>query len=414
MRRDRPTRSPSQVTVIPSALTLTVLGASGRVAGPRFTAPVAMSYWLPWQPQLIVPSETSATMQPIWVHTAENALNSPDAGWVMTTLASARTLPPPTGTCADLTAFFAASVAEPTAWDAADDAVSPALPHAARAPDPATTAPMAPAPRRTVRRSRQPAQASTGVWWSSSVTAASRVRAGDAGNCRGQRRHPACGSPPPRARFPVRRPCPDGRASGTVVHMELAEYQGFTDSLTESLGGRPEVLGLVALGSMALRDYAPDRHSDHDFFVVTRLGAAETLRSDLSWLPDSERISFSFRETSHGLKVLYDSGHLLELAVFEPDELALARVNRYRVLLDRADVTERLAAVAAATSAVVDKEAELDDALSLDLPESAVRLVDLAEWELHKRAPGIEWPTEAFSLVRQQISPPPRERRKHP
>jgi hypothetical protein len=271
--------------------------------------------------------------------------------------------------------------------------------------------------------------------------------------------------------------------------MELAEYQGFTDSLTESLGGRPEVLGLVALGSMALRDYAPDRHSDHDFFVVTRLGAAEMLRSDLSWLPDSERISFSFRETAHGLKVLYDSGHLLELAVFEPDELALARVNRYRVLLDRADVTERLAAVAAATSAVVDKEAEsdeylvgqfltnvlvgvgrwrrgeklsgralvqsdavrhllvllnrhvvsanaglldsleptrrfervhpllgaeLDDALSLDLPESAVRLVDLAEWELRKRAPGVEWPTDAFSLVRQQISPPPRERRKHP
>ena len=104
--------------------------------------------------------------------------------------------------------------------------------------------------------------------------------------------------------------------------MELAEYQGFTDSLTESLGGRPEVLGLVALGSMALRDYAPDRHSDHDFFVVTRLGAAEALRSDLSWLPDNDRISFSFRETAHGL-ISPIGGKLLSIST--------ARNNRVRI-----------------------------------------------------------------------------------
>jgi len=42
------------------------------------------------------------------------------------------------------------------------------------------------------------------------------------------------------------------------------------------------------------------------------------------------------RETAHGLKVLYDDGHLLEFAVFDEAELPLARVNDYRVLLDRA------------------------------------------------------------------------------
>ena len=49
-----------QVTVIPSPLTVTVFSGRALVAGPCFTAPVAMSYWLPWQAQLIVPSATLA------------------------------------------------------------------------------------------------------------------------------------------------------------------------------------------------------------------------------------------------------------------------------------------------------------------------------------------------------------------
>ena len=60
---------------------------------------------------------------------------------------------------------------------------------------------------------------------------------------------------------------------------------------------------------------------------------------------------FRFRETAHGGKVIYEDGHMLEFAVFAPDELRLARVNRYRVLLDRADVARRMAEVAAATAA---------------------------------------------------------------
>ncbi|MGN6798494.1 MAG: hypothetical protein ACTHKS_10110 [Gaiellaceae bacterium] len=91
---------------------------------------------------------------------------------------------------------------------------------------------------------------------------------------------------------------------------------------------------------MADRDYAPDEWSDHDFFLITERGAQESLRQDLSWLPARERIAFSFRETEHGLRVLYDDGHLLEFAVFDVEEIALAGVNRYRTLLDRGGVEE--------------------------------------------------------------------------
>jgi hypothetical protein len=125
------------------------------------------------------------------------------------------------------------------------------------------------------------------------------------------------------------------------------EYRAFTQELTERLRDDERTIGLVAVGSMADRDYAPDEWSDHDFFVITPPGGQEELREDLSWLPRADRVALSFRETEHGLVVLYDDGHLLEFAVFDLEEIALAGVNRYRVLLDRGGVEERVAHVAA-------------------------------------------------------------------
>jgi hypothetical protein len=96
---------------------------------------------------------------------------------------------------------------------------------------------------------------------------------------------------------------------------------------------------------MADRDYAPDEWSDHDFFLITNPGEQEALRRDLRWLPAHDRIAFAFRETEHGLRVFYDDGHLIEFAVFDVEEIALASVNRYRVLLDRGGVAEACAQV---------------------------------------------------------------------
>jgi hypothetical protein len=127
--------------------------------------------------------------------------------------------------------------------------------------------------------------------------------------------------------------------------MDAAEYAAFTDRLLARLADDPEVLGLVALGSMSGAPPLPDAFSDHDFFVVVEEGAQERYRTDLSWLPGAPDLAFSYRETAHGLKALWADGHLAEFAVFSLEELALARVNRYRVLLDRADVAARMARV---------------------------------------------------------------------
>jgi hypothetical protein len=124
--------------------------------------------------------------------------------------------------------------------------------------------------------------------------------------------------------------------------MNAESYERFTGRLREGLAADERVLGLVALGSMARRDTKPDRWSDHDFFVIVRSGDQESFRQDLSWLPDPGDLVLFYRETAHGLKALYRDGHLLEFAVFDPEELHLARVNAYRVLLDRGGIKDRM------------------------------------------------------------------------
>ena len=127
--------------------------------------------------------------------------------------------------------------------------------------------------------------------------------------------------------------------------MDRAQYDAFTGKLRASLDEDQRVLGLVALGSMSGEPPEPDAYSDHDFFLIVRSGEQEQMRNDLSWLPDAGEITLAFRETAHGVKAVYRSGHLLEFAVFDLEELQLARVNRYRTLLDRGGIDERMRAL---------------------------------------------------------------------
>lgn len=132
--------------------------------------------------------------------------------------------------------------------------------------------------------------------------------------------------------------------------MQAEEYQAFTRTLLGNLEKDGRVVGLVAVGSMAQQDYQPDQWSDHDFFVVVEPGTQAGFHKDLSWLPQAVEIVFSFQETEHGRKVVYRSGHLLEFAVFDTQEISRAKVNRYRVLLDRTNISQVVAQVKTASS----------------------------------------------------------------
>lgn len=85
-----------------------------------------------------------------------------------------------------------------------------------------------------------------------------------------------------------------------------------------------------------------DEWSDHDFLVITKSGEQESLRTDLSWLPNAQAIAFSFRETEHGLKVVYESGAVLEFAIFDCAELRACAINHHRLAYGSEDVREAL------------------------------------------------------------------------
>lgn len=128
--------------------------------------------------------------------------------------------------------------------------------------------------------------------------------------------------------------------------MEIEAFRAFTHQLKASLETDSRVVGLVMLGSAAEVTRKSDVWSDHDFFVITESGNQETFRTEFVWLPDHKNIVLAVRETAHGLKILYTNGHLLEYAVFDEAELRLAKVNDYRVLIDRKNISQILDTIA--------------------------------------------------------------------
>jgi hypothetical protein len=127
--------------------------------------------------------------------------------------------------------------------------------------------------------------------------------------------------------------------------LTAAEYDRLTELLSARLGGDARVLALIALGSTALperRDY----YSDHDFWVVVTPGSRTTFLEDVSWLPDTQNLVSATRTGGRGLIGLYATGHVIELVIFEPDELFEGKLGVYRILFDSHGIEEQLAEIA--------------------------------------------------------------------
>jgi len=144
----------------------------------------------------------------------------------------------------------------------------------------------------------------------------------------------------------------------------LAAFDAWTDALVARLAPRPEVLGVVLLGSGAERARI-DRWSDHDFYLVVDADVAERYRQDLEWLPDGPPVVLSPRETGHGLKIVLADGHVMELAVASLDDVATFAAHHWRVVLDKGPVTAVLEACAARTAR------EIAERPAPDLPRAA-------------------------------------------
>ncbi|MEL6151166.1 MAG: aminoglycoside 6-adenylyltransferase [Chloroflexota bacterium] len=124
--------------------------------------------------------------------------------------------------------------------------------------------------------------------------------------------------------------------------MQPDAYRAYTHSLEQLARHDPRIHALVVLGSTAATDHQPDAWSDHDFWLVVETGTHTHFHDDLSWLPQFERITLTYRETQHGWKALFDDGHVLEFAIFQPHELDVVRFHHYRVPVDKTDVAAHL------------------------------------------------------------------------
>lgn len=154
--------------------------------------------------------------------------------------------------------------------------------------------------------------------------------------------------------------------------MEPVEYQRFIDDLVAWAIREQTVVGLVAVGSTAAVTHAPDEWSDHDAFVFTVAGAATKLLENPSWLPDAERIVMWHTETVDGRAAVYNDGHLIELAVFEAANVPSLSVNDFRVLVDKSDLTARLAAMESDTAL---RAVAIDDTGSRRFRQIVVQLI---------------------------------------
>lgn len=143
-------------------------------------------------------------------------------------------------------------------------------------------------------------------------------------------------------------------------------HDPFITRLIAGAQADPDVVGLVLCGSSA-EVGRRDQWSDHDFLLITVDGTPERYRTELAWLPDPDVIAFSFRETAHGLKVLYRSGLIIEFAVFDRAEFATCGLNHYAVAIDRGGIADLAAQVRERSMAprTVDRLAEFRLFLSL-------------------------------------------------
>jgi hypothetical protein len=129
-------------------------------------------------------------------------------------------------------------------------------------------------------------------------------------------------------------------------------YLEFSANLAANVAANPKLLGVVLVGSTSDTSRV-DEWSDHDFFLITQEGEGEAFRQDLSWLPLVSEIAWAVRETAHGLKVVYNFGHVLEFAVFNDSELELAKVNAATVAADKSALTARVDALREASKPTV-------------------------------------------------------------
>ncbi|AWB46604.1 hypothetical protein DCC85_22145 [Paenibacillus sp. CAA11] len=104
------------------------------------------------------------------------------------------------------------------------------------------------------------------------------------------------------------------------------------DEIGGSLERRGEALLLLGVGSVGVETARIDEYSDLDFFVIVKPGYKQAYIEQLDWLEEVYPLSYTFRNTVDGYKILFEDGIYGEYAVFEEEEMEHVAYSEGRIV----------------------------------------------------------------------------------
>lgn len=125
--------------------------------------------------------------------------------------------------------------------------------------------------------------------------------------------------------------------------MEPKQLLHRLDEIGQSLARSAHGLALIGLGSVGLERQRLDEYSDLDFFVIVDAGYKQNYLDDLGWLSEICPISYCFKNTADGYKLLFSDGIFCEIAIFEPAELESAAYAPGEIVWKREDAPDSFA-----------------------------------------------------------------------
>jgi hypothetical protein len=116
------------------------------------------------------------------------------------------------------------------------------------------------------------------------------------------------------------------------------------EDLGAALAQRGDAIALIGLGSVGVDLDRLDDHSDLDFFVIVDDDAHQGYLDTSDWLEVLSPVAFSFANTVDGRKVLFSDGLYAEYAVFTLEGVAACPAPAGRIVWQRNDAPDWLAA----------------------------------------------------------------------
>lgn len=110
------------------------------------------------------------------------------------------------------------------------------------------------------------------------------------------------------------------------------------DEITQAAVKTGQAQAVLALGSIGLEMDRIDQYSDLDVWVIVEDGCKQDFIDNLSWLTAVCPISYRFRNSSSGYKILFEDGIFAEADVFEAADLAALTFSEARVVWKAAGV----------------------------------------------------------------------------